>query len=134
MKKPKISLDQEKLQAFFLNHIEKILLVIVLLLMVMLVLGGLRLEHLGSRFTPQALVTESDDTKRTIDQERWTEISVKRMPDFNVVKGVTEVQKKTEPIAYALPNSLARPDFPKLSPRQDPVLFAPEHLVVRPVI
>ena len=36
MKKPKISLDSEKIQAFFLNHIEKYLFV--LLLTVMLVL------------------------------------------------------------------------------------------------
>src|SRR5439155_27112268 len=123
MKKPKISLDSEKIQAFFLNHIEKILLGIVLLLMVMLVLRGLRLPHLSRDMTPEALVNKSKSARQYVDEPRWTEVVSKqpaRVVDFNLQKKVEEVQRKTEPLAYALPNSLSRPDFPKLLPRQDP--------------
>jgi hypothetical protein len=136
MKKPKISLDAEKIQAFFLHHIEKILLGVVLLLMVMLVLRGLWLPSLSKDLTPQGLVSKSESTRQYIDEPtRWTnEVSIKRMVPFDVVPKVQQAQLKTEPLAYALPNSLSRPDFPKLSPRDDPELFAPINLVVRPVI
>ena len=40
MKKPKMKLDAAKIQAFFLNHIEKILLVGVVGLMLLLLFAG----------------------------------------------------------------------------------------------
>jgi hypothetical protein len=138
MKKPKISLDSEKIQAFFLNHIEKILLGIVVLLMVMIVVGGLRLPHLSKDMTPEGLVSKSNSTRTYIDEPmRWNEVISKqaaRVVDFNLEDKVREVQKPTEPLAYALPNSLSRPDFPKLSPREDPQLYPPEHLLVKAVV
>src|SRR5262245_7255731 len=138
MKKPKISLDSEKIQQFFLNHIEKILLGIVVLLMVMLVLRGLRLPHLNKDMTPDGLVSKSNSTRTYIDEpNRWKEVvSLKpeRVVDFNLQEKVRDVRKPPEPLAYALPNSLSRPDFPKLSPREDPEMFAPINLVVRAVV
>ena len=137
MKKPKISLDQQKIQAFFLHHIEKILLVIVVGLMLMLILRGLRLPHLDAQMTPQGLVSNSESTKQYVDDPgRWKEVSTQgpRIVNFDVVRQVEKVQLKTEPLAYALPNSLNRPDFPKLSPRTDPELFAPINLVVRAIV
>ena len=38
------------------------------------------------------------------------------------------------PLAYMLINTWSRTDFPKNSPRQDPELFAPLNLIVRPVV
>ena len=105
MKKPKISLDQQKIQAFFLHHIEKILLVIVVGLMLMLILRGLRLPHLDAQMTPQGLVSNSESTKQYVDDPgRWKEVSTQgpRIVNFDVVRQVEKVQLKTEPLAYAL--------------------------------
>jgi hypothetical protein len=136
MKKPKISLDKDKLQQFFLLHIEKILLVIVVGLMGLLIYRGFSLAPLDSTLSPQALVSQSNQAKQYIDDPgRWiNEVSAKRTPEFNIVKGVGEVQKHSDPLAYMLVNTWSRPDFPKLSPREDPILFPPEKLIVRPVI
>lgn len=135
MKKPKISLDKDKIQAFFLHHIEKILLVVVVGLMLLLIWRGLSLPHLDNSFSPQGLVSQSNNAKTMIDDpERWKEVSGPRIPPFDVVAGVHDVLKKSEPLAYMLVNSWSRPDFPKLSPRQDPELYAPINLIARAVV
>lgn len=136
MKKPKISLDKEKLQQFFLMHIEKILLGIVVCLMLLLIWRGFSLPHLTNDMTPQALVGKSDSAKQYIDTpDRWiNEVKAKRDVPLDVAKRVGDVQKPSDPLAYMLVNSWMRPDFPKLSPREDPELFAPINLVVRPVV
>jgi hypothetical protein len=135
MKKPKISLDKDKLQQLVLLHIEKILLVIVVGLMLLLVYRGFSLPHLETTLSPQALVQKTQGAKQYIDDpNRWNEVSVTRPVDFDVVKKVGEVQKPSDPMAYMLVTTWSRPDFPKLSPREDPTLFAPEKLIVRAVV
>src|SRR5689334_12094314 len=137
MKKPKISLDPQAIQTFLLNHIEKILLVIVVMLMLGLVWRGMTLPHLKDGLAPEGMVKEANNTKQYIENpNRWTEVGLKpeRQVDFDVVKKVEDVQKKSNPLAYSLPNPWSRPDFPKLSPRLDPELYAPINLVVRPVV
>ena len=88
--------------------------------------------------TPEGLVSKSTSTRQYVDEpSRWTEVVSKqpdRIVEFNLEKKVKDVQMKTEPLAYSLPNSLSRPDFPKLSPRNDPELFAPIILIARAVV
>ncbi len=136
MKKPKISLDKDKIQAFFLHHIEKILLVVVVGLMLLLIWRGFSLPHLDNSFSPQGLVSKSNDAKTMIDDpERWIrEVKNIREIPIDVAKGVEVVLKKSDPLAYMLVNSWSRPDFPKLSPREDPELFAPVNLIARAVV
>src|SRR4029079_6058352 len=136
MKKPKISLDKDKLQQFFLLHIEKILLGIIICLMLLVVWRGYSLPAF-KELTPQALVDKSNNAKQYIDNPtRWDEIKEPRLikAPLNVVEGVLKVQKPSDPLAYMLVNTWSRPDFPKLSPREDPELFAPINLIVRPVV
>src|SRR6476619_5930773 len=103
MKKPKISLDPQVIQTFLLNHIEKILLVIVVMLMLGLVWRGMTLPHLKDGLAPEGMVKEASNTKQYIeDPNRWNEVSKQkeRQVDFNVVAGVNDVQKKSNPLAY----------------------------------
>ncbi len=136
MKKPKISLDKDKLQQFFLLHIEKILLGIIIVLMLMVVWRGYSLPAFKD-LTPQALIDKSAQAKQYVDDPgRWEIVRGVReaKAPLDVVQGVLKVQKPSDPMAYMLVNTWSRPDFPKLSPREDPELFAPINLVVRPVM
>src|SRR5262245_48983323 len=122
MKKPKISLDKDKLQQFFLHHVEKILLGVIVCLMLLLVWRGISLPHpFSNDQTPQALVDKSNQAKQYInDPERWVrEVAVKRTPKFDVVAQVEKVLMPSDPLAYMLVNTWSRPDFPKLTPRED---------------
>src|SRR5262245_24681467 len=125
MKKPKISLDKDKLQQFFLLHIEKILLVIIVGLMVLLVIKGTSLQGLSKDMTPQALISKSDSAKQYIDTPRWKEVvgpvRTAAAP-LTIVDGVKKVQQPSDAFAYMLAQTWSRPDFPKLSPREDPAL------------
>src|SRR6185436_20088905 len=84
------------------------------------------------------LVDKTRGAKAFIDDpNRWTEVSasdVTRRPDFTIVQQVGVVQRPSDPMAYMLITTWSRPDFPKLSPREDPELFPPEKLIVRPVL
>src|SRR3954471_7434189 len=136
MKKPKISLDKEKLQQFFLLHIEKILLGIIICMMLLVVWRGYSLPAFKT-LSPQQLVDKSNQAKQYVDDAgRWNEVRGRRegQAPLNVVEGVLKVQKPSDPLAYMLVNTWSRPDFPKLSPREDPELFAPLNLIVRPVM
>jgi len=138
MKKPKIKLDKDQLQQFALLHIEKLLLGIIVCLMLLLIYRGLSIPHgLDNNKTPQGLVESSNKAKQYIaDPNRWNEVStdVERSPKYDIVERVKLVNTPSDPLAYMLVNTWSRPDFPKLSPRQDPEPFAPINLVVRPVV
>src|SRR5262245_41929212 len=70
------------------------------------------------------------------DPKRWDEIGPARIAAVpkNLEEQVSIVQKATDASQYFLPNPIKRSDFPKLSPRTDPKIFSPVHLVVHPVI
>jgi hypothetical protein len=137
MKKPKVSLDSAKIQAFFLNHVEKILLGVFVLLMLLLVWQGMGLQGLEAGKTPQGLISEASNVKQFIDDPaRWEEVGKERskLVTENVEDQVKKIQLPTKPEDYFLPFALNKPNFPKLSPRKDPQLFAPTFLVVHPVV
>src|SRR5947209_2148252 len=112
MKKPKISLDADKLKLLALNHIEKVILGIVVLLMLMLVYRGMTLEKLKGGITPQKLVETSNQRKAEMDDpQRWTQVAPERTPAYNIVKQVKEIAlAKTDALAYSLSTSWMRPD------------------------
>src|SRR3954466_6627629 len=107
MKKPKISLDKDKLQQFFLLHIEKILLVIIVGLTLLLVYRGFSLPHLQPDLSPQALVEKTRGAKQYIDDpERWIrEVAASRPVEMDVVPGVKKTQTPADPMAYMLVNT-----------------------------
>src|SRR5947208_16641000 len=105
MKKPKISLDKEKLQQFFLLHIEKILLGIIICLMLMVVWRGYSLPAF-KELSPQALVDKSNQAKQYIDDPgRWDQVKDARFVPLTVVEGVLKVEKPSDPLAYMLVNT-----------------------------
>ena len=135
MKKPKISLDSAKLKSLFFQHVEKLLLFVVIGMMLFLVYQGFSMPGLESGKTPQGLLETSQSMLQFInDNGRWNQIREKREITDDVVGGVDMALLDIDANQYFLPNTLDKPNFPKLSPRTDPKLFAPVYLVVRPII
>src|SRR4051812_37190886 len=101
MKKPKISLDSAKIQAFFLHHVEKVLLGVFVLLMLFLVWQGMSLKGLDKGSTPQGLIDISNATNTFInDPTRWEKelYEVRKVP-MDVDKKVDDMQKLNDPLA-----------------------------------
>ncbi|MEX2176167.1 MAG: hypothetical protein WD872_17530 [Pirellulaceae bacterium] len=135
MKKPKIKLDSDKLKSFFVNHVEKIVLVCVLGLMVWFVYQGYSLPGLEANRTPSRLMTASTETLQFINQpERWTEVAKEREVTSDLTDKVVIENAPTDPSKYYLPRAWNPPNFPKLSPRMDPTLFPPQNLLVEAII
>jgi len=135
MKKPKISLDSAKLKALFFQHVEKLLLVVVVGMMLFLVYQGFSMSGLEPGKTPQGLLETSQAMLQFInDSKRWDEIKAEREVTPDVRKTVADDRIAVDANQYFLSVVWDKPNFPKLSPRTDPKLFAPLHLVVRPIV
>jgi hypothetical protein len=136
MKKGKLKLDSAAVQSFFVHHVEKIVLVVVMGVMAWLVYAGYSLPGLEAGKTPSGLKQVSTSTRQFIDDpQRWAnDVAPERRLDGNLVELVTAAQKDTDPTRFFLPQPLSPPNFPKLSPRLDPELFAPQRLEVEPFV
>ncbi len=136
MKKPKVKLDAAAIQSFFVHHVEKIVLVVVLGVMAWLVYAGYSLPGLESGKTPSGLKQVSNQTRTFIDDaQRWErDVAMERQVDSNIVDLVGVTLLDTEPAKYFLPQPLSPPNFPKLSPRLDPTLYPPIHIEVEPIV
>ena len=127
MKKPKVKLDSAAIQTFFVHHVEKIVLVVVLAVTAWLVYSGSTLKGLEEGKTPAGLKQVSNSTRQFIDAtDRWEkDLAPERQVEGDLVKAVGDSRLATDARNYFLPHPLSLPDFPKLSPRKDPVLFPP---------
>jgi hypothetical protein len=136
MKKPKVSLDTAKIQGLFVQHVEKLLLGIVIGLAIFLVYQGFSLPGLTDSSSPKGLLEKSQQVRLHIDTpERWVNDVMKtRQVVLDIDKKVEEYRAPTDPAAYYLASAWSKPNFPKLSPRRDPEMYAPEHLKVVGII
>jgi hypothetical protein len=136
MKTPKISLDSKKIQALLLAHVEKIVLVVVVALVGWFIYQGFILEGLPEGRSPDLLLVKGNETMQFIDDpNHWTALAKEepRQVSMNVTEKVSLSQLATDSSKYPPLHRWSPPDFPKLSPRTDPKIFAPIHLVVRPI-
>ncbi|MCI0360768.1 MAG: hypothetical protein L0211_20005 [Planctomycetaceae bacterium] len=135
MKKPKFKFDGATIQKFLVLHCEKLILAAVLGVMAWLVYMGYSLPGLDADKTPSALAEKSEKTRKFIDDPgRWTVVSDDRKTEMDLEERAGRTQVPNDPGPY-LANRPWRPEiFPKLSPRTDPVILPPQHLIVIPVM
>lgn len=136
MKKPKISLDSAKFQALFIQHVEKVLLGIVIGLAIFLVYQGFSLPGLEDSSSPKGLLDKTQEVRSFIDApDRWDKDVMKtRQFVLDIGSKVIEYRSPTDPAAYYLASAWSKPSFPKLSPRRDPEMYPPQDLKVVGII
>ncbi len=136
MKKSKFKLDGATIQKFLVLHCEKLVLVVVLGIMAWLVYMGYALPGLEADKTPVALAQKSDSTKKFIDDPtRWTNVvSQERFIPMDLAVLAGESQIATDPSFYQVPMPWKTENFTKQTPRTDPELLPPEHLIVHTVM
>jgi hypothetical protein len=134
MKKPKLKLDSATIQTFLVRHVEKIVLVLVIGVMVWLVYQGYALPGLESGKTPDGLRQASQSATQYIDDpNRWMAVRDERLPTGDLVAKVREAQQRTDAGKYLLAQPWNAPNFPKLTPRQDPAILPPLNVIVVPI-
>lgn len=130
MKAPKISLDSAKLQQLMLQHVEKIVLAVVLLVVAYFVYSGAILPGLDPSKTPDQLQAEANNVKIEINKDdHWKKIEktrVKTYPVQDLVK-VGHLPNLSRPYDPSRP--LKTPDYAKAMLRTDPRILAPKNAI-----
>ena len=129
--KLKLKFDKKSIQEFFILHVEKIVLGVVVGLLIMLVSMGYQLDSLKE--SPDLLQKKvADATVQVNNSNNWE--GMKTAPERQVVLNVPDLVNKTQqpikPTDYALRTGWKRPDFEKLHARTDPKIYAPLNLTV----
>ena len=131
---PKLKLDKDALKGFFVLHIEKIVLVIVLLIFVVFVYTGSALEGIDSDQTPESLAKLADSANSNINRDSWDNWKVNHEPP-------TGLETQAKEASAAMPDALYSPIKPYTPatrssglPRIDPELLPPQDIEAYPVV
>ncbi len=132
MKIPKLKFDKATLQEFFFQHVEKIVLGTVVVLLGLFVWQGTQLERMKSDFdSPQKLDTLTQNTQRKITAvENWDVLADDRKVEADVRQKAAAVTRPISGNVYRPPVDLLVQEFPRIKPRQDPQAFPPTKLTV----
>jgi hypothetical protein len=129
MKKPKLGFGEGGFKGFLARHVEKCILAVVILLMAFFIYSGSDTKPLGNANITQASLKNTAETARTnIQGSSWAKVAPARKPDALVID-----EQRVDPAPYQS-RVWNLPLYPRLSPRTDPRLFAPEQLVVTPLM
>jgi hypothetical protein len=134
MKKPKINLSGEAVKSFFTYHVEKLILVVVLLMVGLFVMWGYQLEGYTA-YTPDEMKV---DTEKAREKMTLTTVwdAIKAEPERDHTSTVDRMKKglgenndgrlPTIPAAKVYPTKLAHnpPLFAPNAKRADPEIFA----------
>ncbi len=131
----KMKFDVSKVNGLLLQHVEKIVLGVVVLVAAYVVYAGYSLPKFDGGKAPDDLKKLSESSSTFIrNPETWTKIQPVRVVPNKLDE---QLEKATAPnidTAYRLPMPWKKPDFPRLAPRVDPKLFAPINIKVVPVM
>jgi hypothetical protein len=132
MKKLKIGFGEGGFPGFMARHVEKCVLVSVILLMAWFIYSGTGTSALDKKITKESLKKNAAEAESRINNSKWEPIAQERDPHTDVEKVIVNQKDKIDPRAYAC-KVWDSPLVPRLLPRLDPKVIAAEKLVVFPV-
>lgn len=130
--KMKFKLDGPTIQEFLFNHVEKIVLGVVALMLALFVYMGTQLEGMTGEITsPDKLLDKSRVTNTQLNAEdRWKEFAQTRDVPKDVAEKTLTVLKPTKSEDYAPKIAYDLPHIPRAKLRDDPKIYAPLHIKV----
>ena len=123
----KLKLNKDGLKGMFINHVEKMVLVVVLLVFGVFVYASLGLEGLPSSQTPDVMQKNAKDAEDTIKKpENATQVLAAVTVPTGYSERVDDQQKPTLADAYVITHPPSPNYMPDGQRRLDPKLLAPE--------
>ena len=122
-------MDSDKIKDFFAHHAEKMVVCVVIAASGWMVYSGLNLPDLRDEKNPDALASEAQQVRASIDEDHSEEILPLRRPTFDIA---AELKRKNEPIPfeeYVPPHLWVPQNISDSIRRKDPVLLAPRALI-----
>jgi hypothetical protein len=130
MKKMKIGFGEGGFQGFMARHVEKCVLVAVILLMAWFIYSGAGKTDVN--ITRERLKQNAQEAETKITTSRWDVVAPDRIPRTDVLDTVRKQTGKIDSRAYAY-RVLDAPLVPKLMPRLDPKIIAAEKVIATPL-
>ena len=127
-------MDAEKIQSFFQNHIEKMILCLVILGSGYMIYSGSQKPNFLDTQQPDALQDMANSVKSDIDLNHNDQIIPDRQPTFDIVKQTARLDTAVDPLDYSLPKTWTGKSPNSVVRRLDPKLLPPESLIVRSVV
>lgn len=117
--KAKVKLDSASLKQFALDHFEKALFGLVVLVFLLFVYKAVGRETLN--FTPEDLVREAERAKTNLKNSQPTDVP--KLKEYT--KEAPRIRQPIDPSPYAV-KTFAAPVFPQMAPRTSPQVFPVE--------
>ncbi len=127
-------MDTAKIKAFFVNHVEKMILSVVIVVSGFLVFQGFKLQHFTDENDPNQLTQRARQVKSQIDENRTEAIVADRIPSLDVVARTEALDSAVDPTPYKLNNPLQRKGLRSVVRRQDPHLKPPQSIINTTVV
>lgn len=127
-------MDADKIKEFFIQHFEKMILVLVIAVSGYMMYSGWQLPNFLEKQQPTQLSTLATQVKSDIDKNHNEAILPERQPTFDIVKETIRVDTPVDPSDYSLPQTWSGKSPNSIVRRQDPKLLAPVSLIVKPVV
>lgn len=124
-------MDADKIKRFFVLHIEKMILAVVVVVSLLLVYQGIQLEDFRKEVQPDKLESDATQVRRQIDEDHTDAIIPEREPTFDIVTRTDAAQRRVDFVAYKLPNTWKVESIDSTIRREDPNLLPPRELIVR---
>ena len=128
-------MDGEKIKNFFLFHVEKMILVVVIGAAGFLVWQGLQEENILETHQPDRLESEARSVRAEVDEDHTAQIIPERVPVFDIIAETKRRQQPVNPKSYG-PHTPWSPPYNVIASstkRDDPTLLAPRALQVHSI-
>lgn len=126
-------MDADKIQQFFIHHVEKMILVVVLGAAGFLVYSGTKYENILETHQPDRLIADAKQVRAAVDDDHNDQILPDRRPDFDIKQEIDRVRSELKPAHYAF-DHLAPKDKTSSVRRRDPVLHPPKAVQMHGVL
>ncbi|MGB7345769.1 MAG: hypothetical protein WBD20_16250 [Pirellulaceae bacterium] len=125
----------DKIKDFFIYHVEKIILALVVAISGFLIFSGLGKEHITAQYQPDAIAQQAQQVKSSVDDDHSDAILKDRKSDFDIPHAITIRANPVDKTGYDLPNVFDPPSGSDGTgvKRQDPTISTPIALRVQGV-
>ncbi|MEM8669548.1 MAG: hypothetical protein AAGG48_18625 [Planctomycetota bacterium] len=129
-------MDSDKIKSFFANHVEKMILVVVIGASVFLVYSGLQKENFLDEHQPEKLRADASQVRTDIDLDHNESVlkeDIESTQSFDIVAETEKLYTAVEPSLYKLDRTWEGKTLENIVRRQDPVMIAPSSIQLTPV-
>ena len=126
-------MDADKIKQFFVLHVEKMIVSVVVIFSLFLIYQGLQLEDFRREANkqPDELEADAKQVRNQVDDDKSEAIIPERVPTFNIVARTNASQRPVDYTAYRLRHTWELEDIDSTIRREDPTILAPRDLIVR---